>query len=100
MSEFTGNRRELSEWLEELDEIYDDYVIKGQNGAPDTFDGHYILPLRRPLQKRAVSATIAACIGVQCHQENHILSCMIPLCAVCQHNFKTGIDTRSINSNS
>ncbi|XP_062710622.1 uncharacterized protein LOC134288766 [Aedes albopictus] len=53
MSEFTGNRRELSAWLEELDEIYDDYVIKGQDGAPDTFDGHYIRAIKNKIKGEA-----------------------------------------------
>lgn len=53
MSEFSGNRRELSAWLEELDEIYDDYVIKGHNGAPDTFDGHYIRAIKNKIRGEA-----------------------------------------------
>lgn len=53
MSEFSGNRRELSAWLEELDEIYDDYVIKGHNGAPDTFDGHFLRAIKNKIKGEA-----------------------------------------------
>lgn len=38
----------------------------------------------------------AACVGVQRHQENFILSYMVPLCDDCQHNLKSGIDTRKV----
>lgn len=41
MSEFSGNKKELSAWLEELDELYEMYVLKGDEGAPDTIPGHY-----------------------------------------------------------
>jgi hypothetical protein len=53
MSEFSGNRRELSAWLEELDEIYGDYAIKGQNGAPDSLDSHYLRAIKNKIKGEA-----------------------------------------------
>lgn len=53
MSEFSGNRRELSAWLEEIDEIYDDFAIKGQDGAPDTIDSHYIRAIKNKIKGEA-----------------------------------------------
>lgn len=50
MSEFSGNRKELSAWLEELEEVYDDYAIKGENGAPDILDSHYLRAIKNKIK--------------------------------------------------
>lgn len=33
MSEFSGNKKELSAWIEEVDELYNDFKIKNQQGG-------------------------------------------------------------------
>lgn len=33
LSEFTGNKKELSAWLEEVDDLYNDYKVKTSNGG-------------------------------------------------------------------
>lgn len=53
MSEFSGNRRELSAWLEELEEVYGEYAIKGKNGAPDTLDSHYLRAIKNKIKGEA-----------------------------------------------
>lgn len=53
MSEFTGNKKELAAWLEELDELYSMYVVKGENGAPDTLPGHYMRAIKNKIKNEA-----------------------------------------------
>lgn len=50
MSDFTGNKKEMAAWLEELDELYDMYLVKGENDAPDTIPSHYVRAIKNKIK--------------------------------------------------
>lgn len=51
MSEYTGNKKELAAWLEELDELYEMYVIKGEEDEdPDTMPSHYLRAIKNKIK--------------------------------------------------
>lgn len=53
MSDFTGNKKELAAWLEELDELYEMYLVKGENDAPDTIPSHYMRAIKNKIKGEA-----------------------------------------------
>lgn len=50
MSDFSGNKKELAAWLEELDELYDMYLVKGDDGEPDTIPSHYMRAIKNKIK--------------------------------------------------
>ncbi|XP_055622395.1 uncharacterized protein LOC129765963 [Toxorhynchites rutilus septentrionalis] len=50
MSEFTGIKKELPAWLEELEEIYQMYLVKGEHNAPDTIPSHYMRAIKNKIK--------------------------------------------------
>lgn len=50
MSDFTGNKKELAAWLEELDELYDMYIVKGSKDEPDYFPAHYMRAIKNKIK--------------------------------------------------
>lgn len=51
MSEYTGNKKELAAWLEELDELYEMYIIKGEEEEePDTMPCHYLRAIKNKIK--------------------------------------------------
>lgn len=53
MSDFSGNKKEMAAWLEELDELYSMYLVKGEEDAPDTFPGHYLRAIKNKIKGEA-----------------------------------------------
>lgn len=50
LSEFSGNKKELSSWLREVDELYDMFKIKGANGQPDSLSSMYLRAIKNKVQ--------------------------------------------------
>lgn len=50
MSDFTGNKKELAAWLEELDELYEMYTVKGSKDEPDYIPAHYMRAIKNKLK--------------------------------------------------
>lgn len=47
---FSGNKKELSSWLRELDELYDMFKIKGANVQPDSISSVYLRAIKIKLK--------------------------------------------------
>ncbi|XP_055623367.1 uncharacterized protein LOC129766797 [Toxorhynchites rutilus septentrionalis] len=43
-------KKELPAWLEELEEIYQMYLVKGDNNAPDTIPSHYMRAIKNKIK--------------------------------------------------
>lgn len=50
LPEYSGNKKELNAWLQEVDELYEEFKVKGENGAPDTFNTHYFRAIKNKLK--------------------------------------------------
>lgn len=50
LSEFTGNKKELSAWLEEVNDLYNDFKVKTQNGGY-SLSSLYIRAIKNKLNK-------------------------------------------------
>lgn len=59
LSEYSGNKKELNAWLQEIDELYEEFKIKGQRGAPDTFNAHYLRAIKNKLKGEARTVVCA-----------------------------------------
>lgn len=53
LSEFNGNKKELTIWLDEVDQLYDTFKIKGQNGGPDTMNAYYVQAIKNKIKGEA-----------------------------------------------
>lgn len=50
LSEFSGNKNELTMWLDEVDQLYNTFKVKGQNGAPDSMNAYYIQAIKNKIK--------------------------------------------------
>lgn len=53
LSEFTGNKKELIIWLDEVDQLYSSFKIKGENGSPDTMNAYYVQAIKNKIKGEA-----------------------------------------------
>lgn len=53
LSEYTGNKKELNSWLHEVDDLYEEFKVKGENNAPDTFNAHYFRAIKNKIKGEA-----------------------------------------------
>lgn len=59
LSEYTGNKKELNAWLQEVDELFEEFKIKGENGAPDSINAHYLRAIKNKLKGEARTVVCA-----------------------------------------
>ncbi|XP_062551311.1 uncharacterized protein LOC134216438 [Armigeres subalbatus] len=59
LSEFTGNKKELSSWLREVDELYEMFKIKGANGQPDSISSMYLRAIKNKIKGDARAVVCA-----------------------------------------
>lgn len=59
LSEYSGSKRELNAWLQDVDELYEEFKVEGKNGAPDTFNTHYFRAIKNKLKGDARSIVCA-----------------------------------------
>ena len=50
LSEFSGNKKELNAWLEEVDELFQAFKVKGENGSPDTLNSAYLRAIKNKIK--------------------------------------------------
>ncbi|XP_029719893.2 uncharacterized protein LOC115262080 [Aedes albopictus] len=50
LSEFSGNKKELSSWLREVDQVYDMFKVKGANGDPDSISSMYLRAIKNKVK--------------------------------------------------
>lgn len=55
LPEYSGNGNELGAWLNEVDDLYAEFVVKGEGDQPDTFSDYYFKAIRRKVTGRARS---------------------------------------------
>lgn len=53
LSEFSGNKNELIIWLDEVDQLYNTFKVKGQNGAPDSMNAYYVQAIKNKIKGEA-----------------------------------------------
>lgn len=53
LSEFSGNKKELIIWLDEVDQLYNSFKVKGINGAPDTMNAYYVQAIKNKIRGEA-----------------------------------------------
>lgn len=53
MSEFSGNKKELASWLKEVNELYEMFKIKGENGQPDSLSSVYLRAIKNKVKGEA-----------------------------------------------
>lgn len=52
LSEFSGNKKELSAWLEEVHELYEDFKVRNQNGGY-SLSSHYVRAIKNKIKGEA-----------------------------------------------
>lgn len=53
LSEFTGNKKELTIWLDEVDQLYNTFAIKGDDDEPDTMNAYYVQAIKNKIKGEA-----------------------------------------------
>lgn len=53
LSEFSGNKKELTIWLDEVDQLYETFRIKGQDDEPDTMNAYYVQAIKNKIKGEA-----------------------------------------------
>lgn len=53
LSEFSGNKTELASWLREVNELYEMFKIKGENGQPDSLNSVYLRAIKNKIKGSA-----------------------------------------------
>lgn len=53
LSEFSGNKKELVIWLDEVDQLYDSFKIKGLDGEPDSMNAYYVQAIKNKVKGEA-----------------------------------------------
>lgn len=53
LSEFSGQRSELSSWLREVSELYEMFKIKGEAGQPDSLSSVYVRAIKNKIKGNA-----------------------------------------------
>jgi hypothetical protein len=59
LSEYSGNKKELNAWLQEVEELYEEFKVKGENGAPDTLNTQYFRAIKNKLKGEARTTVCA-----------------------------------------
>lgn len=59
LSEYSGCKKELNAFLQEVDDLYNEFKIKGENGAPDSFNALYFRAIKNKLRGEARTVVCA-----------------------------------------
>lgn len=73
LPEYSGSKKELNAWLQEVDELYNEFKVKGERGAPDTFNSHYFRAIKSKLKGEARAVVCANGNPETITQLTHIL---------------------------